>query len=112
MAWVLLTLAGLLEVVWAIGLKRSEGFTHLWPSIWTLGAMGMSFWLLSVALRSLPLGTAYPVWVGIGARRDGGRGELAVRRTGDGAATHERCTHHRRDRRTQADHTGSDLIAR
>lgn len=67
MHWILLTLAGLLEVSWAIGLKKSEGFTHLWPSLGTLGAMALSFWLLSLALRTLPLGTAYPVWVGIGA---------------------------------------------
>ena len=67
MNWILLTLAGLLEVGWAIGLKKSEGFTHIWPTIGTLGAMALSFWLLSLAIRTLPLGTAYPVWVGIGA---------------------------------------------
>ncbi|WKW12895.1 multidrug efflux SMR transporter [Pseudogemmatithrix spongiicola] len=67
MNWFLLTLAGLLEVGWAIGLKKSEGFAHLGPSLATLGAMALSFWLLSIAMRSLPLGTAYPVWVGIGA---------------------------------------------
>ena len=67
MHWILLTLAGLLEVRCSIGLKKSEGFTHLWPSLGTLGAMALSFWLLSLALRTLPLGTAYPVWVGIGA---------------------------------------------
>lgn len=67
MAWILLVLAGILEVVWAIGLKQSAGFTKLWPSLWTLAALTMSFWLLSIALRTLPLGTAYAVWVGIGA---------------------------------------------
>lgn len=67
MAWTLLTLAGILEVVWAIGLKQSQGFTRLVPSAWTLAAMIASFWFLSIAVRTLPLGTAYPVWVGIGA---------------------------------------------
>ncbi|MEZ5464806.1 MAG: quaternary ammonium compound efflux SMR transporter SugE [Lysobacteraceae bacterium] len=67
MAWIYLGLAGLLEVVWAIGLKQSEGFTRLWPSLWTLVAMAASFWLLALALRALPLGTAYAIWTGIGA---------------------------------------------
>lgn len=67
MSWILLVLAGLLEVVWAIGLKYTEGFTKLWPSVLTLVAMGVSFYLLSLAMRTIPLGTAYAVWVGIGA---------------------------------------------
>jgi quaternary ammonium compound-resistance protein SugE len=67
MAWSLLILAGLFEVGWAIGLKASEGFTRFWPSVWTVLALVVSFWLLSVALKTLPLGTAYTVWVGIGA---------------------------------------------
>jgi quaternary ammonium compound-resistance protein SugE len=67
MHWYLLFLAGLLEVVWAIGLKYTDGFTRLLPSLATLAAMGLSFWLLSLALRTLPIGTAYAVWVGIGA---------------------------------------------
>lgn len=67
MAWLQLTLAGLLEVVWALGLKRTEGFTRLWPSVYTLAAMGLSFFLLAKAVRTLPIGTAYAVWVGIGA---------------------------------------------
>ncbi|UDL04098.1 quaternary ammonium compound efflux SMR transporter SugE [Marinobacter sp. CA1] len=67
MAWILLILAGLFEVGWAVGLKYTEGFTRLWPSVWTIAAMVLSFGLLSVALKSLPLGTAYGVWVGIGA---------------------------------------------
>jgi len=67
MSWTLLVLAGLLEVVWAIGLKYTEGFTKLWPSVLTLAAMGVSFYLLSLAMRTIPLGTAYAVWVGIGA---------------------------------------------
>lgn len=67
MSWFILFLAGLLEIVWAVGLKYTEGFTKLTPSLITLGAMGASFYLLGLALRTLPLGTAYAVWVGIGA---------------------------------------------
>jgi len=67
MSWLILFLAGLFEVVWAVGLKYTEGFTKLTPSLVTLAAMGASFYLLSVALRALPLGAAYAVWVGIGA---------------------------------------------
>lgn len=66
MAWIILTVAGLFEVVWALGLKSSEGFTRLWPSVITLLAMVVSFYLLSIAMRSLPVGTAYAVWTGIG----------------------------------------------
>ncbi len=67
MAWGILFLVGLFEVAWAIGLKYSEGLTRLWPSVWTALAMALSVWLLGLALKSLPLGTAYSVWVGIGA---------------------------------------------
>ena len=67
MNWLILIVAGLLEVVWAITLKQTEGFTRLVPSLVTVGTMAASFYLLSVALRTLPLGTAYAVWVGIGA---------------------------------------------
>ncbi|HYW58415.1 MAG TPA: quaternary ammonium compound efflux SMR transporter SugE [Polaromonas sp.] len=67
MPWVLLFIAGLLEVTWAIGLKYTEGFTKLWPSIGTLVAMALSVLLLGLAMRSLPVGTAYAVWTGIGA---------------------------------------------
>jgi quaternary ammonium compound-resistance protein SugE len=67
MPWILLTVAGLLEVVWAFSLKQSEGFSRLWPSLATVLAMAGSFWLLALAMRSLPLGTAYMVWTGIGA---------------------------------------------
>lgn len=67
MAWVLLVAAGILEIGWAIGLKYSEGFTRLWPSIWTIAAIVLSLYLLSIAARTLPIGTAYAVWVGIGA---------------------------------------------
>lgn len=67
MAWVLLFLAGLLEIGWAVGLKYSDGFTRLWPSVATVIAMIASMVLLAAAMRSLPVGTAYTVWVGIGA---------------------------------------------
>ncbi len=67
MSWILLFLAGVLEIVWAIGLKYTEGFTRPAPTALTLAAMAASFYLLSLALRTLPLGTAYAVWVGIGA---------------------------------------------
>ncbi|WP_374437082.1 quaternary ammonium compound efflux SMR transporter SugE [Inhella sp.] len=67
MQWLLLFLAGLLEVVWAIGLKYTEGFTRLWPTAITVLAMGLSVGLLGLAMRGLPVGTAYAVWVGVGA---------------------------------------------
>jgi len=67
MAWVQLFFAGLFEVCWAVGLKYTEGFSKLWPSVWTVTAMIISFWLLASALRTLPVGTAYAVWTGIGA---------------------------------------------
>jgi len=66
MNWVLLVIAGLLEVGWAIGLKYTHGFTRLWPSVWTAVAIVVSMVLLGVAMRSLPAGTAYAVWTGIG----------------------------------------------
>ncbi len=66
MAWFLLLAAGLLEIGWAIGLRHSEGFTRLWPTLGTLVAMAASLALLGLALRTLPLGTAYAVWTGIG----------------------------------------------
>ncbi len=67
MAWVVLLLAGLLEMGWAIGLKYTEGFTRLWPSVGTALSMVLSVVLLGWAMRSLPVGTAYAVWTGIGA---------------------------------------------
>jgi quaternary ammonium compound-resistance protein SugE len=67
MSWLLLIIAGLLEVGWAIGLKYTEGFTRLWPSVGTALAMIASLALLGVAMKSLPVGTAYAVWVGVGA---------------------------------------------
>jgi len=66
MPWLILLLAGLAEVGWAVGLKYTEGFSRLWPSLGTLAAMAVSLWLLGIALRDLPLGTAYAVWTGIG----------------------------------------------
>ena len=67
MAWLYLLIAGLFEVAWAIGLKYTDGFTRLMPSIWTVGSMAVSFLFLSLALKTLPVGTAYAVWTGIGA---------------------------------------------
>lgn len=67
MAWVYLSAAGLLEVVWAVAMKQSQGFTRLLPSILTIAAMLGSIGLLALAMRALPLGTAYTIWTGIGA---------------------------------------------
>ena len=67
MAWTLLVIAGLFEVGWAIGLKYTDGFTRFWPSVGTIVAMVLSLWLLGLAMKSLPVGTAYSVWVGVGA---------------------------------------------
>lgn len=67
MVWILLLLAGLFEVAWAIGLKYTEGFTRLWPTVGTLAGMAISFGLLAHVLRTLPVGTAYAIWTGIGA---------------------------------------------
>jgi quaternary ammonium compound-resistance protein SugE len=66
-AWFILIIAGLFEIVWAFSMKQSEGFTRLWPTVVTLATMLVSFGLLSWSMRSLPLGTAYTVWTGIGA---------------------------------------------
>ena len=67
MAWIVLVTAGLFEVAWAIGLKYTEGFTRLWPTVGTVLAMVISLWLLGIAMKTLPVGTAYSVWVGVGA---------------------------------------------
>jgi quaternary ammonium compound-resistance protein SugE len=67
MAWIMLTIAGLFEVVWAVSMKQSDGFTKLLPSIATIVGMLVSFALLALSMRTLPLGTAYTVWTGIGA---------------------------------------------
>ena len=67
MVWLVLLLAGLLEVGWAIGLKYTEGFTRLWPTVGTVGSMIISIAMLGIAMKSLPVGTAYAIWVGVGA---------------------------------------------
>jgi quaternary ammonium compound-resistance protein SugE len=67
MAWIILIVAGLFEVGWAIGLKYTEGFTRLWPTVGTVAAMVISIVLLGVAMKTLPVGTSYAVWVGVGA---------------------------------------------
>lgn len=67
MIWLVLIIAGLFETAWAIGLKYTEGFTKFWPSFWTIVTMVISVWLLGVCVKQLPVGTAYAVWVGIGA---------------------------------------------
>jgi quaternary ammonium compound-resistance protein SugE len=67
MAWTILVIAGLFEIGWAIGLKYTAGFTRLWPSVWTILAMIVSVYLLALAVRTLPIGTGYAVWTGIGA---------------------------------------------
>jgi quaternary ammonium compound-resistance protein SugE len=67
MAWIYLLLAGLFEIVWAIGLKYTDGFGRLWPSVGTLAAMAVSIVLLAMAVKTLPIGTAYAIWTGIGA---------------------------------------------
>jgi quaternary ammonium compound-resistance protein SugE len=67
MNWFILILAGLFEIAWAIGLKYTDGFTRLWPTVGTVLAMAISLGLLGIAMKSLPVGTAYAVWVGVGA---------------------------------------------
>jgi quaternary ammonium compound-resistance protein SugE len=67
MNWIILVIAGLFEVGWAIGLKYTAGFTRLWPTVGTVLSMIISLWLLGIAMKTLPTGTAYGVWVGIGA---------------------------------------------
>ncbi|MCK5771094.1 quaternary ammonium compound efflux SMR transporter SugE [Algiphilus sp.] len=67
MAWVILLVAGLFEVAWAIGLKYTDGFTRPWATAGTVLAMVVSFWLLGIAMKTLPVGTAYAIWVGVGA---------------------------------------------
>ena len=83
MAWFYLVVAGLFEVVWAIGLKYTEGWTRLWPSVGTLAAMVVSFWCLSQSLKSIPIGTGYAIWTGIGAV---GAAALGILLFGDSAS--------------------------
>ena len=66
-AWLALLLAGLLEIAWALGLKYTDGFTRLWPTLGTLVAIALSFACIAISLRSIPFGTAYAIWAGIGA---------------------------------------------
>ncbi|WP_018986380.1 quaternary ammonium compound efflux SMR transporter SugE [Methylophilus methylotrophus] len=67
MTWLVLMIAGLFETAWAIGLKYTDGFSKFWPSLWTIVAMVISIWLLGICVKQLPVGTAYAVWVGVGA---------------------------------------------
>ena len=67
MVWLVLLIAGMFETVWAVGLKYTDGFTRLWPTVGTLAAMAVSVVLLSLTMRTLPMGTAYAIWTGIGA---------------------------------------------
>jgi quaternary ammonium compound-resistance protein SugE len=67
MSWLYLLLAGILEIVWAIGLKYTEGFTRLWPSVITIAVAWLSFYLLALAVKTIPVGTGYAIWTGIGA---------------------------------------------
>jgi quaternary ammonium compound-resistance protein SugE len=67
MSWLVLVLAGLFEIGWAIGLKYTDGFTKPWPTVGTVASMAISLGLLGIAMKSLPVGTAYAVWVGVGA---------------------------------------------
>ncbi len=83
MAWFYLVVAGLFEVVWAIGLKYTEGWTRLWPGVGTLAAMVVSFWCLSQSLKSIPIGTGYAIWTGIGAV---GAAALGILLFGDSAS--------------------------
>ncbi len=66
-AWICLLIAGALEIVWALAMKHAHGFTKLWPSVFVLSVMAVSFYFLSQSLKSIPVGTAYAVWTGIGA---------------------------------------------
>lgn len=76
MAWVYLVIAGFFEIAWAVGLKYTDGFTRLWPSLWTALAMIVSVWCLAVALRTIPIGTGYAIWTGIGAAGTAAMGML------------------------------------
>ncbi len=83
MAWLFLIVAGIFEIGFALGLKYSEGFTRLWPTLGFMVSGGISFYLLSVAMRTLPVGTAYAVWTGIGAAGTATLGILLLRESGD-----------------------------
>jgi quaternary ammonium compound-resistance protein SugE len=83
MAWLYLVIAGLFECVWAVGLKYTEGFSRPIPSAMTVAAMSASFWLLSLAMKTIPVGTAYAVWTGIGAAGVAIAGILLFNEPGD-----------------------------
>ncbi|MBF0291623.1 MAG: multidrug efflux SMR transporter [Nitrospinae bacterium] len=78
MAWTYLVIAGLFEIAWAVGLKYTEGFTRLWPSLGVITATVISLYLLSVSLRTIPVGTGYAVWTGIGAAGTAGLGMILL----------------------------------
>ena len=108
MAWVYLFFAGLFEVGWAVGLKFTAGFTRLVPSLLTLAAMIASLGLLGLALKALPLGTAYAVWTGIGTIGTVLVGIALFHESADAAADLRRADR-RRDRRLEARHAGMSL---
>ena len=85
MAWILLFAAGVLEIGWAIGLKYTDGFTRPLPTVLTLAAMAVSVWLLGLAAKTLPIGTAYAVWVGVGAAGTAVLGMVLFREPADPA---------------------------
>jgi hypothetical protein len=95
MAWIVLFVAGLFEVGWAVGLKFTEGFTRLVPSLWTVASMVVSLGLLGLALKSLPLGTAYAIWTGVGTIGTRDRRHCFVRRIDEPCPA----VQHRSDRR-------------
>ncbi len=111
MAWSILFVAGLLEITWAIGLKYTEGFTRLVPSVVTLAAMAGSVILLGLALKSLPVGTAYAVWTGIGAVGTATLGIILFRRAGHGAPPGQHRADRRRDRGAEAGYLTKSLTA-
>ena len=83
MAWLFLIAAGFFEIGFALGLKYSEGFTRLWPTLGFMVSGGVSFYLLSVAMKTLPVGTAYAIWTGIGAAGTAVLGILLLKESGD-----------------------------
>ena len=106
MAWILLLVAGLFEIGWAIGLKYTEGFTRPWPSTLTIGAMVVSIVLLGIAMKTLPVGTSYAVWVGVGAVGTAILGIVLFRRAGQRRAPGEPGADRGRHRRPEARHAG------
>ena len=101
MAWTLLLLAAILEVGWAIGLKYTHGFTKFWPSVWTVLAMALSMVLLAWSARTLPIGTAYAVWTGIGAAGTAVLGVYLFGETGERRTPRRRRPHRCRRRVAQ-----------